>query len=303
LCCRRRRRRRVFAGQAVPGVQRVGNAGVLRGVAQVRDVGGRLAMRRRGRLSVGRRVDRDRGGRGAGHGVRRGGHRAPTVEHCRPAEQRVRRADRSRRRRRKTVARERCVRVRGHGDGDRVGPVGGRRGGPAGPVRGRRRAVGVRAGGRGAGGRRVRVRVRVLGRGGRVPRRRRPTGPVGRGGGDGRAVAEPSGRRAPAAAYGVARLPALLPAGRPSVRVLRPRPGRRPDRQHAVLRRVRVRDDDFGVRVVRRDRRRRRVLLEPGAGVSAGVRLVPHRVHIVPGREDQTSGTERSRNNKKQVFE
>lgn len=74
----------------------------------------------------------------------------------------------------------------------------------------------------------------------------------------------------------------------------RARPGRQPDRQHAAVRRVRVRDHDVGVRDNRRGGRatchRGRGLLEPGARVSAGVRVVSHRVRVVPGRADQTSG-------------
>lgn len=290
------RRRRVRAGQTVPGVQRVGAVLVLRGIAPVPDVGGPVAVRRR-RLSDGHRMDGDCGGRRASRGVRRGGHRASAIDHCRPAEQRVRRAAGPRRPtrqrwRRPVAAREYGRRVRGRGDGGRAGQVSGRRDRPAGPFRGGRCAAGVRAGGRGAGRRRVRDRLRVRDGGGRVPRRRRPPGPVGRGSSDNDDERRTDRPAASAARDSVARLLARLPFGRPPVRVLRARPGRQPDRQRAGVHHVHVLHHELRLQVVHRYRRPFAGLLERGARVSAGVRLVPDRVRIVPRREDQTSGAD-----------
>lgn len=94
-----------------------------------------------------------------------------------------------------------------------------------------------------------------------------------------------------AAGGAVARPLARLPTGRAPVQMPRARPRHRPHGQHAVLHRVRVFHADVSVLVlVRLCRRRPRVIVERRVGLSADRRLVSHRLHIVSGGKNQTSG-------------
>lgn len=122
------------------------------------------------RVFIGHRVDSDRDRHGTGHGVRRGGYRAPPVTHNRPVEPSVPRdADPPSRSPRTPVELIRRWCVCDYRSGDRVDQIGGGNRVPVRSILRYRRIIGVLADGRAADCGRMHDSLHVLGRGKRVP--------------------------------------------------------------------------------------------------------------------------------------